>query len=362
MINSHQPARPVWIRLWIAAYVVATAGWGWVGPACADDSEGFKAFQANWEKAQQAYAEQRYAQAALYYDKVTEFLPFEPTTRFQLACCHARLGDKDKAMATLEAAVNFGWDDPQRLEQVEALKSLRDDPRFAKIAKGAAACADETTVLFAGKGVDTAKPAPLVVLLQGLGCGPRGDVPYWRPAVNQLGLVLVAPRAPTKVGSMLYGWHRPGAKDRSAKDYFDMAAAEKRIQEAVQAAERRWTIDQRRICLAGFSQGGGVALRMLGDRPDRYCGAVAICSLYQPPGVAYWRTVADQHPVRVFAMAGKLDRLLPQNQLAVEQLREAKIALRYEEMAHQGHEYPPEYPERLARAIAFVLGVESPKR
>jgi hypothetical protein len=55
-------------------------------------------------------------------------------------------------------------------------------------------------------------------------------------------------------------------------------------------------------------------------------------------------------------------RLLPRIQLAVEQVRAARVALRYEELEREGHEYPPDYPERLARAIAFVLGRESPKR
>jgi predicted esterase len=198
-------------------------------------------------------------------------------------------------------------------------------------------------------------------VLQGLG-SLRGEVPYWKPAADRHNLILAFPRAPTKVSSMLYGWHRPGAKDSMAQDYFDLPAASKRIKEAISAAKQRFTIDQKQVLLAGMSQGGGVALRMLGDHPEDYRGAVALCSLYQPPGVAYWQAVAAKHSVRVFAVAGKLDRLLPRTQQAVEQLRGAKVTVQYEEMEREGHEYPPDYPERLSRAIEFVLDRESAKR
>jgi predicted esterase len=358
---THRSTRPGGSRSFLPAWALLTACWGPLGPARADDSESFKKFQANWQKAEKAYAKKDYRQAVMYYGKVSEIVPFEPTTRYQLACCHARLGDRDRALAALEAAIQFGWDDPRRIEQADELKGLRGDPRFARLVKAATACAEETVILYAGKAVDPAKPTPLVVVLQGLG-SPRCDVPCWKPAADQRGLILVFPRAPTRARSILYGWHRTGARDSRAQDYFDMPAAEKRIKEAIAAAERRFTIDRKQVLLAGFSQGGGVALRMLGGHPGDYRGAVVLCSLYQPPGVAYWQAVAKKHSVRVFAVAGKFDRLLPRTQQAVKQLRAAKVTVRYEEMEREGHEYPPDYAQRLSRAIEFVLNRKSSRR
>jgi predicted esterase len=227
--------------------------------------------------------------------------------------------------------------------------------RFSGLMKDAAACAEETIVIRAGKSVDATKPTPLIVMLQGLGCGPRSEIPYWEPAADQLGLILVAPRGVTKVGSMMYGWHRSGAKDSSAQDYFDIANARKRPDDAIALAQQKFKIDRKRMVLAGFSQGGAVALRMLGERPENFCGTVAVCSLCQSLSVTHWREISQKQAIRVSIMAGKLDRLLPRSQQAVEQLRTASLATQYEEVERMGHEYPPDYTDRLRRSIEFVL-------
>jgi phospholipase/carboxylesterase len=321
----------------------------------AEDSKSFQIYQENWEQAEKAHAAGNYARAATHYQKVAEVFPFEPATRFQLACCYARLGKNDQAFSTLEDAVRFGWEDVSKLEQADDLKDLRAKPQFADVLKAAAACRDEKLIIHACKKMGPLKPAPLLVVLQGLGVF-RADLPYWESAADELGCVLVMPRAVTKAAPMMYGWHRRGAKDSSAADYFDLSAAAKRVDEAIAEATRRFQIDPNRIVLAGFSQGAGVALRLIGEHPDRYCGAVAVNGLHQPPGVAYWQSIQQQHPIRVYVIAGKFDRLLPRSQQVVEQLRAAQVPHRYDELDQVGHEFPLDYTKRLKGAIEFVWG------
>lgn len=340
------------VAIWIATSPAADI--------CAEESALLKAYQANWQAAQQAYSAQDFRRAATHYSKVGELLPFEPTSRFQLAGCYARLGDKARAFEALEAAIRFGWDDSQRIEQSEDLKDLRSEPRFSELVKAAAACEQETLVMHIGPSVNRKLSAPLIVLLQGLGCGPRSDVPYWKEAADRLGAIVVAPRAVTRIGPMFYGWHRLGAKDSTVRDYFDLAAAGKRIDDAIERAKQQCAIDDRRMILAGFSQGGGVALHMLGDRPDQFCGAVAVGSLYQPPGANYWRSVKDKRKVRVAMIVGRLDRLFPRNETAAEQLRAAGLELQYGALDKIGHEYPADYSQRFDRALGFVIGQKAP--
>ncbi len=345
----------------VGCTMLAAVTW-FLGSASADESAAFQAYQANWEQAQQAFADNDYATAAGFFEKVAELLPFEPSTQFQLARCFARLGETDKAFAALAASIRNGWDDSQRIEQAEDLSSLRNDARFSRILKDAEACQNETLVIYSGKSVDTAKPAPLIVLLHGLGAGPRSEVPYWMSVSDELGAVLVAPRGVTKVGPMVYGWQRSGAKDSKAADYFELAAADQRIADAVTRATSEFKIDRNRIFLAGFSQGGGVALHLLGTHPETYCGAIAICGLHQPQGVDHWKAVARKRPVRVFIAAGKLDPLLPRSQELMEQLRAAQVILQYDELSQTGHELPPDCTEMLCRAVKFVLGQQEPER
>jgi phospholipase/carboxylesterase len=331
------------------------------GAAPPGKSDRLQAYETAWQNAQHAYALKDYRRAATWYKKVRDLLPFEPSCRYQLACCHALLGDADKALNALDAAIAHGWDDPDELERADDVKSLRGQARFPELVKKAAACREETVVVYAGKDVDPDRPAPVLVLLHGLGAGPRSEVPLWQTVADRLGLVVIAPRGVTRVGPRLtYGWHKRGAKKA---DELDLAAAAKRIDEGLALAKKRYRIDPERILLAGFSQGGGVALRLLADHPERYAGALAVCARYQPRDATAWRAAARRSR-RVAVLAGQLDPLLPHSRKAVAELRAAGVKTHYVEVERAGHEPPPDYPEQQRRAVAFLLPslVQNPER
>jgi predicted esterase len=330
--------------------------------AAPTESAAFRAYRISWEQAEKAVMKGDYTRAAASYAEVAKLLPFEPSVRFRLACCHAQLGDKDRALASLAEAVARGWDDTKRLTSAEHLSGLRGEPRFGQIVEEAKACEREELILYAGRGVDRARPAPLVIVLQGLGAGPRAELPYWQPVADRLGLILAMPRAPTKAGSLLYGWHRSGAKDSKALDYFDLATATARIESARKAAEEKYAIHNARVALAGFSQGGGVALRLLADAPEKYVGGVAVAGLHQTHDAMQWHAAAHKKAVRVALAAGKLDRLLPRTQSAAEALRKAKVPVDYQEWEGVGHEYPTGYSERLIAMLAFVMDQKASAR
>ncbi|HQR06306.1 MAG TPA: hypothetical protein PLN21_05765 [Gemmatales bacterium] len=321
----------------------------------ADESERLKAFNTHWQAAQQAMDGKNYGQAATSYEKILETFPFEPTTHYQLACCRARQGVGDKALAALGQAISFGWCDLKQLEQTEDFKELRSRKEFTQLVADATACQKEMFVLYAGKGVEVSKAAPLVVLLQGLGAGPRTEVPYWKQTVDELGLVLVAPRGVTEIRPMFYGWHRPGAKDSTALDYYDLLGAEKRVDEAILQARSRFNIASDRMFLAGYSQGGGVALHLQGKYPERFAGTVVVNSLSQSSGIDFWKAAALKKAFRVALLSGKVDRLLPRSQAMAAQLRSAGITVLAEEEEGVGHEYPVDYQNRLTTAFKFVL-------
>lgn len=326
-----------------------------LSPNPAEESERLKAFNTHWHAAQQAIAESHYDQAAASYEKILEIFPFEPTTHYQLARCRARQGDSDKALAALNQAITFGWADVQKIQQDEDFAKLRQLQRFKQLVTDADNCRKELFVLYAGKGVDPKKPASLVVLLHGLGAGPRSEVPYWKHAADQLNAVIIAPRGTTQVNLSLCGWQRTGAKNSSALDYFDLPAAGKRVEEAITIAKSRYSIAPDRITLAGYSQGAGVALHLLGENPQRYCGAVSVSSLCQMRGTAYWKTVAEKKPVRVAMLIGQLDGLKGRNLTMSLQLNSAGLPTKEELWEGTGHEYPVNYEEQLTSALKFVL-------
>lgn len=90
----------------------------------------------NW--AQLAYA--RYqakdfrASAAAYEQAQSLGAGFPFTSAFNIARCHAQLNDKEKAFEWLERALALGFRDLWRLRTDNDLASLRDDPRFKRLA------------------------------------------------------------------------------------------------------------------------------------------------------------------------------------------------------------------------------------
>lgn len=323
--------------------------------AVGQQSERTRKFGEHWSAAERAAADRDFKAAAAGYAKAAALIPHEPSVRYRLACCLARLGETDRALAALDAAIGCGWADVDALDRDDDWKPVRASARFVELVKAAAACRDETVVIHVGEKVGRDCPAPVLVVLHGLGAGPRSEVPYWKSVADKLDMVLVAPRSPTRVGPVLNGWQRAGAKDSTASDYYDLAEAAKRVDAAVDEAARRHKVDRGAVVLAGFSQGGGVALRLVADRPDRFRGAVAVNSLCQTPDEAKWKAVAERGGVRVSVICGEYDKLLERSKSAVEVLQAAKVPSRFDLVEKCGHEYPPDAADRLRLAARFVL-------
>jgi hypothetical protein len=80
------------------------------------------------------------------HTKAAEFPKFAPVATYNIACVHALKGNADEAFAWLEKCVAGGFADVDQLTGDEDFKTLRSDPRYAKIeaamkAKGGAASA-----------------------------------------------------------------------------------------------------------------------------------------------------------------------------------------------------------------------------
>ena len=80
-----------------------------------------------------------YTKAGLYDkgleadQRLARLRPTDPTVHYNLACSYALTGDKDKALATLERAIELGYRDVDFLMKDKDLVSLRDDERFAQL-------------------------------------------------------------------------------------------------------------------------------------------------------------------------------------------------------------------------------------
>ena len=73
-------------------------------------------------------------QKGLILDKRLAVLcPENPLVFYNLACSFALTGSTEESLEALEAAVRFGYDEPEHMKQDADLKSLHEDERFWKI-------------------------------------------------------------------------------------------------------------------------------------------------------------------------------------------------------------------------------------
>src|SRR4051794_7098616 len=180
------------------------------------------------------------------------------------SCMEARLGQPERAIATLQKAIDQGyWYGDYILRMSPSWQSLQGVPEFERLAvicRARQAAAQGEAQLFV---LEPDKPAtertghPLLIALHGNGADGPSALDGWHPVVEN-GWYLAALESSQLAGMNAHIW-----------DDQEIALRELTEQYAVLSAEQ--PIDAERVVLAGFSMGGETALRaaLLGTIPLR---------------------------------------------------------------------------------------------
>lgn len=202
-----------------------------------------------------------------------------------------------------------------------------------------------------------------VIWLHGLGADGHDFVPI----VGELGLPkdaavrFIFPHAPVRPvtlngGMPMRAWYDIISLDRSGKiDEPGIRESEARVRELV-AEERKSGIEPSRLVLAGFSQGGAIALQTSLRYPDRLAGVMAL-STYLPLADALTREGSPANRNTPILMChGQFDTMLPLE--LGEWSRDRLIALGHTPEWHaypMAHEVCMDEIERIGTWLAEVL-------
>ena len=206
-----------------------------------------------------------------------------------------------------------------------------------------------------------AKPGAAVIWLHGLGADGRD----FEPIVPELRLPaskpvrFIFPNAPQRPVTINMGMRMPawydilqlgGGVEDEAGIRESQAAIEKLI-----SIQKQQGIPARKIVLAGFSQGGAIALQTSLRQPERLAGVMAL-STYLPLGA---KLAAERQAINndlpVFMAHGTFDPMIPMARAA--QSRDALVGLGY---PVEWREYPMPHsvcPEEIADIAAFLLRI-----
>jgi acetyl esterase/lipase len=183
--------------------------------------------------------------------------------------------------------------------------------------------------------------------LHGNGSSVFWHTNHWQPAAAQ-GWLVALPQSSQLAGhdtidQYAYSWDHEPTVDREIRDHYA-------------ALHGRFAGD--RVVVAGFSRGAENAVRLAlqGVIPAR--GFIAVC-----PGGPYsqepelWDAVIKAgHSVRGWIIMGGKDHFGEETNVLVDKLRAAGSVVEVSVYDDMGHDYPPDFQDRLPEMLRFVLG------
>ena len=151
------------------------------------------------------------------------------------------------------------------------------------------------------------RPFPLVILMHGYGSN-MSDLAPLVPMISREGCLFAFPNAPIRLdfglGMVGYAWSAP-----LEADFDEDGRAESLLESMVEDVTSRYGVEEGRVVLGGFSQGGMMAFRHGLRHADRFPGIVALSSRLPPqdrPSEAGDTTLSQ----RVFVAHGTLDGVI----------------------------------------------------
>jgi phospholipase/carboxylesterase len=204
-------------------------------------------------------------------------------------------------------------------------------------------------------------PAAAVIWLHGLGA----DGHDFEPIVPELGLPaalavrFVFPNAPLRpvtinMGMRMRAWYDVVQLGGGAEDEAGIRSSQGLLEELVSRETGRG-IPHAKIVLAGFSQGGAIALQTALRQQKRLAGVLALSTYLPLPGTLEKERAAANSGLAIFMAHGQYDDMIPI--LRAAQSRDALQALGY---APEWREYPMPHsvcPEEIADIAAFLVRI-----
>jgi len=259
----------------------------------------------------------------------------------------ARLGRSADALTTLESGLAAGyWWSPIQLRRDEDLAPLQDLSRFQQLLmdceqKLLAANAQSHPEYDLHLPPEGAVGTPLLVVLHGWSGNRKMFAPEWSAALKAgWGVAMLQSSQVTSCAT--FGW-----------DDADRAGSE--ITAQVETLMRTHNFDDNRVVLAGFSQGGGEAIRLAFEArfPVRGFLAVAPARLELKELEDLPRGVAP----RGVLLAGEADqRWADLAEKTADWLAEHHLPHWFSLYPALGHELPPDFMEELPGWLAFLEG------
>lgn len=291
-----------------------------------------------------------YAQA---YDFVTREASSFPEqirrTDFWRACLAARLGRTETALQILQDWVAAGhWVAERRMRDELDLQSLNGLPAYEAIVATCHERHREAEEQVAPKLItllpeQQAQSYPLLLALHGNNGNAQATVSHWHPVVAR-GWILAVPQSSQLSMPDAYVWS-------------DRERATRELQGHYAALTQEYPINTGNVIVGGFSMGAGLSIRFAMNGTIPACGFIAMGPYI--PDVATlepYLAASKERGLRGVIIVGDQDKHCYDTSLKVaEMLNAHDIPCKLEVYFDMGHDFPPDFAQKLGEALAFIV-------
>ena len=234
------------------------------------------------------------------------------------------------------AESQFRDSDLDSVRKLPEFKSLVD-ASIKKSIEAQAQIGHDKTILAPDDVIDE---PPLLITLHGRNGDKNYNLEYWEIA-RQRGWLVLSPQSRQAIYPGSYCW------DKSEQGLDDILFHLKEI-------IKTYNIDHKRVVIAGFSQGGGMAIYAALSGKVNIRGFISVGTSIAKPN-SLIPLAGQGGSVRGYFVVGKKDYALEKARAVQKILKENNFHFDEEVHADLGHEFPPDFTSTFDKAIEFIL-------